>query len=337
VIRTGFASAKGELIKSILYPTPDRFKFNQEIKLFLVMMMLLTVILWATTLPTFIKYFSVGGCILETLDMFTLPIPPELPVAMTMGIIFALKKLKNKGIHCINPSRINVAGRVSIMVLDKTGTLTEDGLSVNTCRIYDGGKFLPSTDSSSSLLITNRVWLNQELYQKYKNDRVLKYSECMASSHSITLYKDNPVGDILEIEMFKATNWIMVESNQNNFCDDLNWGNSLYPPEIQATNILDEDGAHYSLFQVHKFDFSSELQRMSVITRSNFDDEYICFTKGSPEQINALCLPNTLPENFYEVLNTYTEKGKRVIAMSYKYLPNFDQSTAKDVSRDTLE
>jgi magnesium-transporting ATPase (P-type) len=109
-VRTGFASAKGELIKSILYPTPDRFKFNQEIRFFLCIMMFLTIVLWATTLPTFIKYFSPLDCILESLDVFTLPIPPELPVAMTIGVIFALRKLKKKGIHCINPSRINVGG-----------------------------------------------------------------------------------------------------------------------------------------------------------------------------------------------------------------------------------
>jgi cation-transporting P-type ATPase 13A2 len=336
-VRTGFASAKGELIKSILYPTPDRFKFNQEIRFFLCIMMFLTIVLWATTLPTFIKYFSPLDCILESLDVFTLPIPPELPVAMTIGVIFALRKLKKKGIHCINPSRINVGGWVSIMVLDKTGTLTEEGLSVNTCKIYDQNTFLPSTDWSSSLLATNKVWLDRDIYQEYKNDSILKYWEWMASSHSITLYRDNPVGDILEIEMFKATNWIMVESNRNNFCDDLNWGHALYPPEIQASDIKEDDESHYHLFQVHKFDFSSELQRMSVIAKSSFDSEYIWFTKGSPEQIYELCNKNSLPNDYFEVLTSYTQKGRRVIALAYRYLDNFNESRPQDLDRADFE
>jgi cation-transporting ATPase 13A2 len=29
-VKTGFMSAKGELVKSILYPSPSRFKFKQE-------------------------------------------------------------------------------------------------------------------------------------------------------------------------------------------------------------------------------------------------------------------------------------------------------------------
>ena len=47
-----------------------------------------------------------------------------------MGIAFALTRLKFKDIYCINPSRINIAGRIQIFVFDKTGTLTEDGLTI---------------------------------------------------------------------------------------------------------------------------------------------------------------------------------------------------------------
>lgn len=47
---------------------------------------------------------------------------------MTAGTVFALSRLKKKRIYCISPPRVNVAGRVNLMVFDKTGTLTEDGL-----------------------------------------------------------------------------------------------------------------------------------------------------------------------------------------------------------------
>jgi cation-transporting ATPase 13A2 len=53
---------------------------------------------------------------------------------MTAGIVFSLSRLKKKKIYCISPPRINVAGRVNMMVFDKTGTLTEDGLQVHGFR-----------------------------------------------------------------------------------------------------------------------------------------------------------------------------------------------------------
>jgi cation-transporting ATPase 13A3/4/5 len=49
---------------------------------------------------------------------------------MTAGTAFAIARLKKRGIFCISPPRVNVSGRVNLMVFDKTGTLTEDGLQV---------------------------------------------------------------------------------------------------------------------------------------------------------------------------------------------------------------
>jgi len=49
---------------------------------------------------------------------------------MTVGTVFAINRLKKKRIYCISPPRVNVSGRVNLMVFDKTGTLTEDGLQV---------------------------------------------------------------------------------------------------------------------------------------------------------------------------------------------------------------
>jgi magnesium-transporting ATPase (P-type) len=40
---------------------------------------------------------------------------------------------------------------------------------------------------------------------------------------------------------------------------------------------------------VRRFDFSSSLQRMSVICKNQFDGEYRAFVKGSPEKISELC------------------------------------------------
>jgi magnesium-transporting ATPase (P-type) len=40
---------------------------------------------------------------------------------------------------------------------------------------------------------------------------------------------------------------------------------------------------------IRRFDFSSNLQRMSVICRNKFDDQFRAFVKGSPEKILELC------------------------------------------------
>ncbi len=66
----------------------------------------------------------------RSLDLLTITVPPALPAAMTAGTAFAISRLKKRRIYCISPPRVNVSGRVNLMVFDKTGTLTEDGLQV---------------------------------------------------------------------------------------------------------------------------------------------------------------------------------------------------------------
>ena len=68
------------------------------------------------------------------LDVFTITVPPALPAAMAVGVIFAGNRLKSQKIFCISPSKINVGGRVNFLVFDKTGTLTEEGLKTKGFR-----------------------------------------------------------------------------------------------------------------------------------------------------------------------------------------------------------
>ena len=61
---------------------------------------------------------------------------------------------------------------------------------------------------------------------------------------------------------------------------------------------------------------------MSVICKNDFDQTYKAFVKGSPEKIFELCNRSTIPKDFQSILTQYTQEGYRVIALSYKDLPN---------------
>lgn len=50
---------------------------------------------------------------------------PMMGVAMAMGQHYSMWKLSQKGLLCLLPGRISMAGRLDTMVLDKTGTITE--------------------------------------------------------------------------------------------------------------------------------------------------------------------------------------------------------------------
>ena len=76
--------------------------------------------------------------------------------------------------------------------------------------------------------------------------------------------------------------------------------------------------------QLHCFDFNSEQARMSVVVRlgaaAAAHPDVRSLVKGSPEAIQKLCEPATLPADFERVLAAYAGGGYRVIACAEKRL-----------------
>ena len=88
---------------------------------------------------------------------------------------------------------------------------------------------------------------------------------------------------------------------------------------------------------VRRFDFSSGLQRMSVICKNQLDNKFLAFVKGSPEKIQELCDPSTLPHNYEEILEIYTKEVFRVIGLATKPLPDMTYQKALGIPRGEIE
>ena len=131
VIKTGYQTTKGALIRDILYPKEFEFKFLKD-SLYLVAIMLVVITLvYCVTLPKLIEYgFSNTEITFLTLDLLTIAVPPSLPAILSSCLLFSIHRLNKKKIFCISPQRITLCGRIKTVVFDKTGTLTEDNLRI---------------------------------------------------------------------------------------------------------------------------------------------------------------------------------------------------------------
>ena len=76
---------------------------------------------------------------------------------------------------------------------------------------------------------------------------------------------------------------------------------------------------------------------MSVICRNQLDKQFLAFVKGSPEKIQELCDPSTIPANYDDVLEVYTKEGFRVIALATKPLPDMTYKIAMGIPRSEVE
>uniref|UniRef100_A0A8D3CZN7 ATPase cation transporting 13A2 n=1 Tax=Scophthalmus maximus TaxID=52904 RepID=A0A8D3CZN7_SCOMX len=123
VTSTGFFTAKGNLVSSILYPQPINFRFYQDSIKFL---LILGLVAFIGSIYNFVVLFRAnvtwGFLVIRCLDIVTIAVPPALPAAITTGTIYAQRRLKSQGVFCISPPRINVSGKVSIFCFDKVRT-----------------------------------------------------------------------------------------------------------------------------------------------------------------------------------------------------------------------
>ena len=131
VVRTGFNTTKGSLIRSMLFPRPNTFKFYQDSFRFIGVLATISAIGFIFSLYNFLKMSIRWNVILlRALDLITIAVPPALPATMAIGTSFAIARLRKKFIFCTSPPRVNIGGKINLMCFDKTGTLTEEGLDV---------------------------------------------------------------------------------------------------------------------------------------------------------------------------------------------------------------
>jgi magnesium-transporting ATPase (P-type) len=56
----------------------------------------------------------------------------------------------------------------------------------------------------------------------------------------------------------------------------------------------------------------------------------IAYVKGAPEMIHSLSEIESIPEDFHDVLEKYTQDGLRVLALAYKEYDNFGKKFSLD-------
>ncbi|XP_063735179.1 cation-transporting ATPase 13A2 isoform X2 [Eleginops maclovinus] len=301
VTSTGFFTAKGYLVSSIMFPQPIDFRFYQESTKFL---LILGVFALLGTIYSFVVLFKTNSTLMELLirclDVVTIAVPPALPAAITTGTIYAQNRLKKQGIFCISPPRINICGKVSLFCFDKTGTLTEEGLDV--WGVIEGGAAGFSELVPEPRLLPPGLMLSG-----------------LACCHTVTLLRGEPLGDPLELKMIESTGWTLQEPEGDRNPLDAEFGGHrvlavLRPPQqlqAQATS-----GKAVAIVQ--RFPFSSALQRMSVVTVDSGGHSALAFIKGSPEMVASLCRAETVPAQFSNKLRSFSTEGLRVLALAYK-------------------
>lgn len=263
VVRTGFNTTKGALVRSMLFPKPSGFKFYRDSFRYISVMAGIALIGFTASFVNFVHLKLAWHLIIvRALDLITIVVPPALPATLTIGTNFALSRLKGKQIFCISPQRVNVGGKLDIMCFDKTGTLTEDGLDVLGVRVVSEetgafGDVLRESSSFGSMSATAEMHPSPIQAAMYT----------MATCHSLRSVDEELVGDPLDLKMFEFTNWFFEEGRQSTGDgedDESGLAPSIAKPPDVCPNVTRREG----LSNITRANSNSEFSNPSNLSRS---------------------------------------------------------------------
>lgn len=132
VLRTGFDTMKGSLVRLVLYPRLSKFKHQIDAFKFVAVLFFLSVVglVYSMSVLVPLDDSTPGFVFVRVMDIFTVAVPPALPATLSIGTGFAIALLVKRGISCFSSPKVPEAGKTDIVIFDKTGTITESSLSV---------------------------------------------------------------------------------------------------------------------------------------------------------------------------------------------------------------
>ncbi|EEA05741.1 cation-transporting P-type ATPase, putative [Cryptosporidium muris RN66] len=316
VIRTGFNTYQGKLIRTIS-SSNERVTVNGfESLLFLFLLIISALIasgyvLYIGLQDPFRNRFKL---LLSCIHIITSVVPPEFPITLSIAVTTTFVQLTKKNIFCTEPFRIPFGGKVDICAFDKTGTLTSDKMDVYG--IF--GINIENDDKESSIVLKCDTFQDTEYpYIPFLTNTI------MGCCTNLTIVNGKIIGDPMDKIINKASEWL-----------------------IGTSECLSNPKLNFKYLVIKRYPFSPELQRMTIVGRIISESRNILkksssivesmkyaesidtmpenkstgmvLCKGSPE-VMLKYFKNIKPEIYNEVVLNCTKKGYRILALGAKY------------------
>eukprot|EP01134_Creolimax_fragrantissima_P000954 CFRG0954T1 len=318
VLRTGFSSSQGRLVRRIEFSTEKVSSSSKDAALLLMFLLIFALISSGYFLKRSLedgersRYDILLHCIL----IITSVVPPDLPMQMAFSINTSVSTLMGQQVFCTEPFRIPMAGKITACCFDKTGTITTD-------KLHAAGVVIPPKEKRTKANSNTKQGSLKVLSPMVD----ASYHACLVTGgcHSLVVAGGQILGDPMETAVLESLGWRY--SSDENVARPFQGTKDKNGVEVKTPTDCPRDT---TIKVLHRHHFQSRLQRMSVVAQVSGAKEsagpttYV-LCKGSPEMIQTLLDP----ENRRELGEWYTathrglaKQGYRVIALASKKVAN---------------
>ncbi len=254
--------------------------------------------------------------------------PVNLPILATLVLVTGILNMARSGVIVKNMAAIESLGRVSVIVSDKTGTITRNEMTVGFFWINNHEFSVSGTGYEADGEI-----FDDGMIADFTHDLTFKrFIDSIIINNNAKLIRDNVkirAKDKKQISVRRAVG---------------------SPTEaallvlVEKVNIIPQD-VKQDYTNLKEFSFNSELKQMTTVCKLNSDGEIYAYSKGAPEKILDLCSNieangNSIPfsaSSKNELINNIQNRarqGYRILAVAYRKLNHFENEKRKTIENN---
>ncbi|KAI1420761.1 hypothetical protein F5Y12DRAFT_771539 [Xylaria sp. FL1777] len=322
IMKTGFETSQGSLVRTMIYSTERVSANNREALLFILFLLIFALAAsWYVWDEGVKKDRKRSKLLLDCILIVTSVVPPELPMELSLAVNTSLAALAKFAIFCTEPFRIPFAGRIDVACFDKTGTLTGEDLVVEGIAGLGLGQ-----DGTNTPREANGAHSRMTPVMEARMETTL----VLATAHALVkLEEGDIVGDPMEKATLNALGWRLGKNDI-----------------LAAKTSAGVRGTSGTVQIKRRFQFSSALKRQSSVATVNSVDPRtgqkmrgtFVGVKGAPETIMKMLV--TVPGDYEETYKYFTRRGSRVLALAYKQLSvdsELGSGKINDLKRENVE
>ncbi|DBA85718.1 TPA: hypothetical protein ACH3X1_005287 [Trebouxia sp. C0004] len=310
VCRTGMHTSMGCIIRQLLTPTKvykDKEPLLRDIgRLYFFALVLQCFILLPYMLKASQHDQSTAQVIYRLLDLVTFVAPPGVPLLLLVLSAVAMMRLRKLGLALLHGEVVKQGAAVDVVCFDKTGTLTHSTAELHGVLPIQQAAFGPLQSHASR-------WSNQ-------------LRQAFAVCHSLSMGSKSVVaGDDMERTLFKA-----VEAR---FLDRA----TVVLPRQPTRSHPSTSMAELSIVRVLEFSSNSLRSGVVVLSKGMPRGSALLFLKGAPIVIRQLVQPASVPSNFEQVVDDYSSKSFRLLAVAVGFIPDVNQLDLPRMTQQQVE